>query len=140
MNILYGAIAAILILAGDGALFYHFGTQHSIVKTDTQELKTAAADATQVHTQEITDNTAEAVHDQEVEHPPILGIPEPVRVCPSASVRVVQVPAPAASVSAPERPTDPGPGIDLRPQLAAFALKYENALSDCRRMAAEWPK
>jgi hypothetical protein len=57
--------------------------------------------------------------------------------CPNA----VPAPAPKAgdSTSAP-RVVDTGRGIDYRPVINQFELKYETALTDCYTALDKWPK
>jgi len=131
-----GILAAVLIVFFAG---YHFGgmaPKLAEAKTEVkQETKQASADSKQL----TVDTQAEAAHDQAIEHPPALVISKPVwlrapAVCPSVSV-----PAAAAGGTSSGGAADAGSAVDLRPQLAAFAQKYEAALADCRRLAAEWP-
>lgn len=134
----WGAIATILIATH--ALCYHWGTLESKVSLETHA---AISNAMKVATEEkqlTTDTTADAIHDQEIEHPPALVIKQPVWLRPPAAICPVSGPATAADQRAAGGAADPGPGIDLRPELAAFAQKYEAALADCRRLAAEWPQ
>ena len=133
MNYLYASIAALLFGGGIyvGRLTVEVLEEKAVVKVDTATIK-------QDQTQESTDQKAEAQHDQDIEHPAPLIIKQPVWLQPPPSI-VVQFPASPANPSPAAGPADPGPAIDLRPQLAAFAKKYEDSLSDCRRMAAEWP-
>lgn len=131
-----GILVAVLIVFFAG---YHVGGLAPKLAAAKTEVKQEAAQAA-ADTKQLTVNTqAEAAHDQAVEHPPALIISHPVwlhepQVCPS-----VPVPTAAAGGNPSGGAADAGPSVDLRPQLAAFALKYEAALADCRRMAAEWP-
>jgi len=64
----------------------------------------------------------------------------PVRLCRSPSPSPVSNPtAPAEGSHSAGGSVDRGPGKDLRPDINAFELKYENALSDCRAALASWP-
>jgi hypothetical protein len=134
-----GVLAAMFL--GWSWLCYHQGSLAPQLKEAKAEVKSEQTQIQQDSKQTATNTQAEAQHDQDIEHPPTLVLKQPVwlrspAICPAA----VQVPVTAAGQPATERPADPGSRIDLRPQLAAFALKYEQALADCRRMAAEWPK
>lgn len=129
------AALAVFLFGGGvyvGRLTVETKTEKAIIKTDAGEIK-------QDQKQETTNNAAEAQHDKDIEHPAALLIKQPVWLREPAAV-CLPLPAPAANPSPTPRPVDPGPGIDLRPQLAAFALKYEAAISDCRRMASQWPQ
>lgn len=129
-------IAAVAIALFGGGLYV--GRLTVEVPVEKAEVKQEQAQVQQDTKQAITDNQAEAQHDQDIEHPATLLIKQPVWLRQPSAV-CLPLPSPADPSPAP-RPVDPRPAIDLRPQLAAFALKYENALSDCRRMATEWPK
>lgn len=133
---IYVKIAAFVLWT---AIAVWVGTLPGKVKAEKQEVKIDQTQIAQDTKQATTNAKAEAVHDQEVEHPPILIIKQPVWLRPSAAICDVPVPAKTTQPDSSSRPADAGPPIDLRPQLAAFALKYENALSDCRRQNAEWP-
>lgn len=116
---------------------YHQGSLAPKLAAATAIVEKEAVEIKQEQKQEVTNNQAEAQHDQDIEHPAPLIIKQPVWLRQPAIC--LPFPAQAPDPSPAPRPVDPGPGIDLRPQLAAFVTKYENALSDCRRMAAEWP-
>lgn len=131
-----GILAAVLAVFFAG---YHVGGLAPKLKAETQIATTATTEAQQETHQETVDNTAEAAHDQAIEHPPALVISQPVWLHESQACPSVPVPAAAAGGDPGRGPADPGPTVDLRPQLAAFAQKYEASLADCRRMVAEWP-
>jgi hypothetical protein len=139
MNWLYVALAAALFGGGlyVGRLTVEVPAEKAVVKQEQTEIQQEA--------KQITTNTAaEATHDTEVENRSPLIIKQPVWLREPPNI-CLPLPATPANQPPAERPTDPGPGpniqsIDLRPALAEFAQKYENALSDCRRMASEWPK
>lgn len=132
-----GILAAMVVVFFTG---YHFGGMAPKLAAAKIAAKQEAAQ-TAADTKQLTvDNTAEAAHDQAIEHPPALVISHPVwlrepQVCPAG----VPVPTQAASGHPSGGAADAGPSVDLRPQLAAFAVKYEAALADCRRLVAEWP-
>jgi hypothetical protein len=134
----WGGIAAAFL--GWSWLCYHQGSLAPKLKAATAEIKEEQTQIQQEAKQLQTNTQAEAQHDQDTEHPTILILRQPVWLRTPALSTSVSVPAATANPGTAIRPADAGPTVDLRPQLAAFALKYENALSDCRRMAAEWPQ
>jgi hypothetical protein len=137
MNYLYAALAVFLFGGGlyVGRLTVETKTEAAVIKIDAAAIK-------QDEVQESTDQKAEAQHDKDIESPMPLIIKQPVWLRIPAVC--LPLPAPPANPSATPRPVDPGPSRDiqrdLRPALADFAQRYENALSDCRRMSAMWPK
>jgi hypothetical protein len=66
---------------------------------------------------------------------PVIVRSGPPRACP--------VPVNSAQAGSPPAPaggTDPGPGVDSRPLINAFELKYETALADARKCLDSWPQ
>jgi hypothetical protein len=48
-------------------------------------------------------------------------------------------PSPASQPATTGSP-DTGSGVDLRPQISAFELRYEGIITDCRAALASWPR
>lgn len=48
--------------------------------------------------------------------------------------------AKAGDTASPPRPVDQGRGIDYRPAINQFELKYETALADCYTALDKWPQ
>lgn len=59
---------------------------------------------------------------------------------PSSACPVPRDSAEAPSQSAAPGSADTGSGVDLRPAISGFELKYETALADCRQALASWPR
>lgn len=65
----------------------------------------------------------------------------PVRLC--GPTRASPLPSPTAAPSGSNTVpggTDSGSGVDLRPAINAFELKYETAFASCRAALAGWPR
>lgn len=58
---------------------------------------------------------------------------------PASPSPVPSAPAAAASPTTQAGGFDAGAGIDLRPQINRFEIKYEAAIADCRAVLAQWP-
>ena len=67
---------------------------------------------------------------------PVFVQPAPAATCPA---RLSGSSTQAASPPAGRGGSDARPQRDIRPELNAFALKYETALTDCRAALAQWP-
>jgi hypothetical protein len=149
-----GVIAALLLGIG-----WHFGglsgkLEASNAKTalasfqEAQAANTAKAvlaERASAAAAAITDNNAENAHDKTIEslparivHDPVF-LREPGDICPAVST-VPDSKGQTASDDSAGRSTEQRSGIDLRPAIEAFKIKYETVLADCRRLDSEWPK
>lgn len=154
----FGAAAVLLAIAAGAG--YHFGgldgkakvaEAKTALEADHAAMAKAATDAllaqrSHAAAEAITDNKAEAQHDQTIESLPARVVRTPVWVrapgdiCP-ADDRVSGAQAQTTGQDPGGRGAQPGSGErDIRPAIEAFKLKYETALADCRRLDAEWPK
>ncbi len=90
----------------------------------------AQRDAAEVkHAQDIQSVTALiSAHNQ-----PII-----VRI-PTSSSPVPGTASPSAGIHPSGGGADPGPGVNIRPDVQGFESKYELALANCRSALAQWP-
>lgn len=122
---IYGAGVDSVKLADMKAVQTQLQTQQRQIEAYAQQVNDANAQRSQ-DTQAIT--AAIAAHQQ-----PVI-----VRLAPSPNT-VPAVPIQASSAHPESGGIDAGRGIDLRPAIAAFELKYEQALADCRLLDNSWP-
>lgn len=144
-----GAGVFLAALLACGGWYFRGLKADAVLSADHAAMAKATADAliaqrNDADAQAKTDSTAEAAHDKTIEALPARVVHTPVWLRAPGELCADPVPGAqgkAAGVDPASRPTVPGPrGVDIRPGIEAFKLKYETALADCRRLDAEWPK
>lgn len=92
----------------------------------------------QLHTENA--DTARAIGQQHA--PIIVRIPASGSSLPAAPAAAAGQPAcPGGPAAGPgENPQPAGVDVDIRAQVNAFELRYEEALANCRSVLAQWPR
>jgi hypothetical protein len=142
----------VILLALGAVLWYvHRADENAFKVADltavTKQLNTNAATAAR-YSKEASDAQSTLAQQMAATAAAVSSQSAPVLLCPAApGPRAVSGPT-ARAAGQPASPGRPNTGprgdsvvaqVDIRPELNAFELKYEDALSSCRSVLDQWP-